>query len=117
MANKANYLLTVSMDVDPDKEVLFNEVYDGEHIPLILKVPGVVAARRYKLEPLTMVIGGERKTIVAEGAPRYMAIYELESPEVLVSEGWARAVDAGRWPAQVRPYTTNRRHMLHKLIG
>ena len=30
MAGKANYLFTVSMDVDTEKEALFNEVYDTE---------------------------------------------------------------------------------------
>jgi hypothetical protein len=112
---KARYVFIASMDVDPAKEALFNEVYDREHIPLILEVPGVISARRATTVPLTMIIGGEKKTIVAEGEPRYSAIYELESPDVLVSEGWAKAVDAGRWPAEVRPYTRNRRHVLKKL--
>ena len=116
MAGKANYLFSVSMDVDPDKEDLFNEVYDTEHIPLILKVPGIVSAKRYKLEPLTMFIGGETKAVVMEGEPKYLAVYELESAEVLVGEGWAKAVDSGRWPSEVRPYTRNRRHVLRKLI-
>jgi len=62
-----------------------------------------------------MVIGGERKTLVAEGEPRYSAIYELESAEVLTSEAWAKAVDQGRWPGEVRPYTRNRRHVLKKV--
>ena len=117
MAAKANYVLSISMDVDADKEALFNEVYDTEHIPLLLKVPGVVSVRRCKLEPLAMIIGGEKKTIVIEGEPKYMAIYELESPEVLVGAAWAKAVDSGRWPGEVRPYTRNRRHVLRKLIG
>ncbi len=117
MAGKANYIFTVSMDVDADKEAIFNEVYDTEHIPLILKVPGVVSAKRYKMGPLTMILGGEKKTIVMEGEPTYMAVYELESPDVLVGEGWAAAVDSGRWPTHVRPFTKNRRHVLRKLIG
>jgi hypothetical protein len=112
---KARYIFIASMDVDPEKEALFNEVYDTEHIPLILKVPGVISARRCQTVPLAMIIGGERKTIVAEGEPRYSAIYELESAEVLVSDAWAKAVDAGRWPSEVRPYTRNRRHVLKKL--
>ena len=29
------YLFVVSMDVQPDKEALFNEVYDTEHVPLL----------------------------------------------------------------------------------
>ncbi|GIS89334.1 MAG: hypothetical protein CM1200mP18_20440 [Gammaproteobacteria bacterium] len=40
MSEKARYLFTASMDVDPDKEDLFNEVYDTEHVPLLSKVPG-----------------------------------------------------------------------------
>ena len=40
----------------------------------------------------------------------------MESPEVLTSQAWADAVDSGRWPEQVRPYTKNRRHTLHRLI-
>jgi hypothetical protein len=115
MPAKAKYVFIASMDVDPDKDALFNEVYDREHIPLILKVPGVVSARRCQTVPLSMIIGGEKKTIVAEGEPKYSAIYELESAEVLVSDGWAKAVDAGRWPTQVRPYTRNRRHVLKRL--
>jgi hypothetical protein len=117
MHPKAKYLFIASMDVEPGKEAVFNEVYDTEHIPLILKVPGVLAATRAESAPLTMFIGGERKTIVAEGEPRYSAIYELESAEVLVSAAWAKAVDQGRWPSEVRPYTRNRRHVLKKITS
>ena len=111
------YLFIASMDVDPDKEALFNEVYDTEHIPLIRTVPGVISARRYTSVPLVMFMAGEKKTIVAEGEPKYSAVYELESAEVLTSDAWAKAVDAGRWPSQVRPFTRNRRHVLKKLSG
>ena len=34
------------MDVDPDKEALFNEVYDTEHVPNLIDVPGVHAVTR-----------------------------------------------------------------------
>ena len=116
MPDKAKYLFIASMDVDPDKEALFNEVYDAEHVPALLKVPGVLSVRRAVSAPLTMSIGGERKTIVAEGEPRYSAYYELESAEVLTSDAWAKAVESGRWPSQVRPYTRNRRHVLRRLM-
>ncbi len=116
MAGKAKYVFIASMDVDPEREAIFNEVYDTEHIPLISKVPGVVSATRNVLVPLKMFIGGEVKSIVAEGEPKYSAIYELESPDVLTSEAWAKAVDAGSWPSEVRPYTRNRRHTLRKLM-
>ena len=115
MPAKAKYILIASMDVEAGKDAIFNEVYDTEHIPLILKVPGVISARRCQTVSLVMIIGGERTALVAEGEPRYSAIYELESAEVLVSDAWAKAVDAGRWPGEVRPYTRNRRHVLKKL--
>ena len=116
MPGKAKYLFIASMDVEPEKEALFNEVYDTEHVPMLLKVPGVLSVRRAVSVPLTMFIGGEKKTIVAEGEPRYSAYYELESAEVLTSDAWAKAVEAGRWPSQVRPHTRNRRHVLRKLM-
>ena len=117
MPIQTRYLFSAAMDVEPAREALFNEVYDGEHVPLILKVPGVIAAARFKRQELTMVLGGERKTIVVEQEPLYNALYELESPEVLTSDAWAKAVDQGRWPGQVRPHTRNRRHVLYRRIS
>jgi hypothetical protein len=104
------------MDVEPEKEAIFNEVYDTEHVPLILSVPGVVAAARFKSQPVTMILGGQRRTIVMDNEPRYKAFYELESPDVLLSPAWAKVVDEGRWPDQVRPYTKNRRHVMLERI-
>ena len=108
-----SYIFIASMDVDPDKEDLFNEVYDEEHIPFILGVPGVQSATRYTAEALEVEIGGERKRIEPEG-PRYSAIYEIDGPEVLLSPEWTAAVEKGRWPTEVRPHTRNRRHEFRK---
>jgi hypothetical protein len=104
------------MDVAPEKDDLFNEDYDEEHVPAVLQVPGVLAAARFKTEELTMMLGGERRTIVVEGEPKYSALYELESPEVMVSKEWAEATELGRWPGEVRPYTGNRRLVLRRRI-
>ena len=80
MAIQTRYLFTAAMDVEPAKEALFNEVYDTEHVPLLLKVPGVISVARLKRTTLTMIIGGEKKTMVAENEPVYSATYEIESP-------------------------------------
>lgn len=117
MPIQTRYLFSAAMDVEPAKDAIFNEVYDGEHVPLLLKVPGVIAVARFKRQELTMILGGERKTIVFENEPAYNALYELESPEVLTSDAWAKVVDQGRWPGQVRPYTKNRRHILYRRIS
>jgi hypothetical protein len=111
------YLFSAAMDVEPGKEAIFNEVYDREHVPNLLTVPGVVSVARVRKRELTLVLGGERKTIVIEGEPAYNAFYEVESPDVLTSKAWAEAVEKGRWPAQVRPHTKNRRHVLYERLG
>ncbi len=113
----AKYLFVVSMDVAADKEDLFNEVYDTEHVPYILAVPGVLKVRRAKQVPLKVSISGEVKDIVIEGEPAYTAIYELESPDVLLSAAWTAAVEKGRLASEVRAHTTNRRHVLRELMG
>lgn len=115
MAQRSRYLFIASMDVEPQRESLFHEVYNTEHCPLLSKVPGVVSVSRFEVQPLKMIIGGETRTIVFENEPKHHALYELESPEVLTSQPWAESVDSGRWPDQVRPYTNNRRHVLLRL--
>ena len=116
MAGKTKYLMIASMDVDVEYEAIFNEVYDNEHVPNLSKVPGVVGITRYKRGTLTMNIGGERKTIEIPNEPVFTAIYELENPEVLTSPAWDKAIEEGRWPDQVRPFTKNRRHVLLKIM-
>jgi len=116
MPIKSRYLFVASMDVDSDKEALFNEVYDTEHVPNLLKVPGVRSVTRLEGEPFVMSLGGAERRVAHEG-PRHSALYEIDGPEVLVSREWAQAVEAGRWPGQVRPFTRNRRHALYKLRG
>ena len=110
------YLFVVAMDVQPDKEALFNEVYDTEHVPLLQKVPGVGAVTRLKTEPAAFNLGGQRKVLDGAGLASYVAIYEIDSPDVLLSKEWAEAAEKGRWPSEVRPYTFNRNHVVRKVI-
>jgi hypothetical protein len=114
MPIKSRYLFVASMDVDRAKETLFNDVYDNEHVPNLLKVPGVHAVARMEGEPFAMSIAGQKKSVAHDG-PRHSAVYEIDGPHVLVSREWAKAVEAGRWPGEVRPFTRNRRHALYRL--
>ena len=97
------YLFLVAMDVATEKEALFNEVYETEHVPFLMKVPGVRAVTRLKTESAAFNIGGERKILDGGGQANYLAIYEIDSPDVLLSKEWAEAGEKGRWPQQVRP--------------
>jgi hypothetical protein len=54
--------------------------------------------------------------VTGEGAPTYTAIYEIDTPDVLTSAAWADASELGRWPTEVRPFTTNRHHIVRKVL-
>ena len=102
MAISTKYLFIVSMDVTKEKEALFNEVYDTEHVPLLLKVPGVKAVTRLKTEPAAFNIGGQRKVLDGAGMANYVALYEIDSPDVLLSKEWAEAHgEKGRLVAKI----------------
>lgn len=116
MPTATKYIFVVSMDVAAEKEALFNEVYDTEHVPSLLKVPGVRAVTRFRTVPAKFRIGGQTKDLTGEGAPTYVAVYEIDSPDVLTSAAWAEASELGRWPSEVRPYTRNRHHVVREMV-
>ena len=111
------YILLASMDVAPDAEATFHDVYDREHVPFLSEVPGVLSIVRFEAQDFHMAIGGDERAIPLGSNPRHTAVYELAGPEVLVSTEWAAAVERGRWPGEVRPHTTNRRHTLLRRLG
>src|SRR5262249_53965543 len=91
----AGALLLNAMNVAPEAEDDFNGWYDQEHLPALAKVPGTLAARRY------------RSTAANGGTHRYVAIYHLEAPNVVRSAAWSAAVDTP-WTARVRPHFRDR---------
>ena len=111
------FLLAVQMDVLPEHEPVFQDVYDNEHVPALLQVPGVVSVRRFMRRGLLRIaLGGTVHEFQFPNEPTLTALYEIDSPEVLTGEAWSGAVDQGRWSTAVRPYTRNRRHTLHQLL-
>ena len=110
MAEQGGYLFYARMDIDSEHENLFNEVYDTEHVPELLKVPGVRSITRYKLDSTIY-------TTKMEGQPTYIAVYEVDTPDVVRGDAWNVATELGRWAGQVRPYTSNRSHVIYKKIA
>ncbi|MDP6822482.1 MAG: hypothetical protein QF554_04245 [Dehalococcoidia bacterium] len=88
MAEHGSGLLLVMMDIDPEHEEDFNRWYDEEHLPERKAIPGFLTARRYE---------------AVEGGPKYLAIYEMDNPEVLDSEAYRYVSEEGRseWTARV----------------
>lgn len=102
----ADYIYLVQMDVPATLEDEFNRIYDTEHVPNILKAPGVHGCSRYRLHSTD-----------AEGVARYAALYEIDSPDVPESPGWKAESEKGDWPGKIRPHTTNRSHHVFKKVG
>ena len=96
----------VQMDIPQHLEAEFNRIYDEDHIPTILKVPGVRSCARYRLDHAT-----------DPTMPRYVAIYEIDNPQVIEGPAWLEAIDLGEWKPKIRPHTTNRRHSVFEKIA
>lgn len=111
MKPESKYIWTVAMDVAPEKEDLFNELYESEHIPNLLNVPGIEKATRYRV-----VRGTDGST--STSFQKYFTTYEMQNKEVWGSPEFIKyARHAGSWPQLVRPYTSNRRHILYEKIS
>jgi hypothetical protein len=88
----AGGLLVVGMTPAPQDETAFNAWYDTEHVPALARVPGVLAARRFR----------------AAASPKYLALYHLASPDVVSGPDWKRASESTPMPADIRPHITDR---------
>jgi hypothetical protein len=93
MANKG--FLLVLMQVPPAFEEEFNAWYDTEHVPERLAIPGFETGLRF---------------VCLDGAPKYLAMYDLAGPDVLNSPEYAQVGGANFSPwskrvlARVRSY-------------
>jgi hypothetical protein len=84
---EAQCLLSVRLGVAPEHDELFNAWYNEDHLPALAGVEGVHYARRFK---------------ATEGEPPYLALYEMDSPDVMETEAWEEARNYGR-TEEVRP--------------
>ena len=94
------FLYIVETDVEAAQEEEFNAWYDTDHLPSLAAVPGVLAAGRFLLRR------GE--------APRYLAAYRLERPEIFEGPDWLAARDTA-WTRRVRRQFRNPRRTMRRL--
>ena len=76
--------LLVLMQPPEHIEEEFNAWYDTEHVPERLSVPGILTAIRF--------------SSVTAAAPKYLAMYDLESEAVLESDAYKRVAGANSSP-------------------
>ena len=96
----SNCILIVATGVQSEMEMEFNEWYNKEHIPGLLKVPGVLRAGRY---------------VSINGSPKYFAIYEHENEFVREREDYKSRVNT-EWTKKIRPHLVNSHRFLLKKI-
>ena len=101
----ADYMFLVQMDIPGELEDDFNRIYDTQHVPNILAVPGVHSCTRYRVD------SGD-----VDGVAKYLAIYEIDSPDLPTTDVWTAASNMGDWVAQIRPNSTNRSRVIYKRI-
>jgi hypothetical protein len=78
----------------------FNQFYNEELTPLLLRVPGVLWAKRG-------VITGEGQ--------KYIAVYEHESVEVQKTLPYRNALET-YWAHKIRPYLYNFKREIYELF-
>ncbi len=86
-------LLVVWFEIPAEVEEEFNDWYNTEHIPQREVIPGILSARRF---------------IAVEGGPRYLAIYDLEHADVMVSPAYLNIVGEHEtpWTGRIRRKAT-----------
>jgi hypothetical protein len=88
-------VLNVVMDVAEDGLDVFTGWYEEEHLPKLVAVPGIDAARRFR------AVEG---ALAEPGRKRFLALYEFANLELLDTEAWAGAASMTPRTEQVVPY-------------
>jgi len=112
-------LLAVWMDVPPQNEEEFNDWYNTDHVPERLVIPGFQSARRYVVQegsPLEER-GADPSLLAKEGRPKYLALYALDSVDVLQTEVYKMALaNPTPWTQRVRRYHTTVRNVYRQIF-
>lgn len=93
----ASYSMMITFEIAPEDEAQFNDIYDNDHIPNILKLNGVVEIIRFRdAKP------NEKGFLV------YSAIYLLAQENLHETPEWKELSDLGRWAPVIRPKVKSR---------
>jgi hypothetical protein len=98
-------VLSVVMDVEERALDLFHGWYDEEHLPKLVAVPGIDAARRFRA-----VAGAQAEP----GRQRFLALYELAGLDLLDTTEWAEAASMTPRTEQVVPHVAIQSQMYRR---
>jgi hypothetical protein len=94
--DRAGGVILVSMNVDSGREDEFNDWYNTEHIPHFNRLPGVIAARRFRAR---------------DGNPRYVALYHVDDTGIYATPGWMAANETP-WILRMRRFQRDRTYFM-----
>jgi hypothetical protein len=107
-----SYIFIALTNAVKDRDAEFNRWYNEQHLPDVLRIPGMVAAQRFVLAP--------DQRMEAPHPYRYLAIYEIDAddPAQVIADVQARAgtelmpmtdaIAAERLPLIFQPLTDRR---------
>jgi hypothetical protein len=88
MAKKGRAVYLVYTDlVDDTHDEEFNTWYDTRHLPQLRAIPGILDAGRY---------------VAVKGGPKYLAVYELDSADVIRSDAFVNRPKTA-WDERMSP--------------
>jgi hypothetical protein len=89
-SNMAKYVFVVFTEPVEGLDAEYNEWYSNQHIPDVLALDGITAARRFKLAEMNPPQAAN---------PPYLALYEIEADDVSQIPAAIRlAIEEGRMP-------------------
>lgn len=100
MESEKHVIVIVRIDVKAEMEEEFNQWYDEEHIPNLLKVPGLIRAKR---------------GINTGDGPKYIAVYEHENINVQHSDAYKEAVFT-EWTQKLKPHFLKMEREVYELL-
>jgi hypothetical protein len=99
--NDSPNLLIFASNVKAENEVEVLQWYTEEHIGNLKKVPGVISARFFHSHA---------------GTHNYVALYEMDSPQVCTSAEW-KAAALTPWTKKMRPFLNDVLYVVLKRYG
>lgn len=106
MANSSFFVYVAQLAIPKALEHRFADLYDNEHVPALMGVPGVRSCSRLKL------VWSDTQDM-----PEYLALYELDSADLPKTAQWGEASNRGLWPTEIRPHLTVRKHGMFERLG
>jgi hypothetical protein len=106
IVDSAPFCMMVTFEIAPEDEAEFNDIYDNDHIPNILKLDGVVEVVRFR-----DAAPNEKGWLV------YSALYFLTRENLHETAEWKKMSDLGRWAPVIRPKVKSRARRAGQVVA